>query len=147
MKTLTLFSIMSLLAVACQKNNRTGPSDNTIETIREMERAFSERAATAGVKQAFLDFAADSAVIVRANKVYKGKEAIRSYFDSLTYREFSLQWEADFIDVSTSGDMAYTYGTYSFSATDSLGDTSTGSGIFHTVWKKQTDGSWKFVYD
>jgi ketosteroid isomerase-like protein len=56
-----------------------------------------------------------------------------------------LTWSPDFIDVSASGDMAYTYGKYNYTTTDSLGNVSEIEGIFHTVWKRQADGNWKFV--
>lgn len=59
----------------------------------------------------------------------------------------SLQWDADFVDVSKSGELAYTYGKYTFTAIDSTGKTIDDKGIFHTVWKKQKDGKWKFVWD
>ena len=51
------------------------------------------------------------------------------------------------MDVSESGDLAYTYGKYTFSAFDSNAKKIEAKGIFHTVWKRQEDGSWKFVYD
>jgi ketosteroid isomerase-like protein len=49
--------------------------------------------------------------------------------------------------VSACGDLGYTWGSYTFTATDSLGATHRSEGIFHTVWKRQPDGSWKFVWD
>jgi len=43
--------------------------------------------------------------------------------------------------------MAYTYGKYTMTIIDSAGESKVSNGIFHTVWKKQKDGSWKFVWD
>jgi len=43
--------------------------------------------------------------------------------------------------------MGYTYGKYIWSSTDPAGKPITFNGIFHTVWKKQPDGSWKYVWD
>ncbi|MCB9249994.1 MAG: hypothetical protein H6613_16335 [Ignavibacteriales bacterium] len=34
------------------------------------------------------------------------------------------------------GDLAYTYGHYTFSATNPTGENISAKGIFHTVWKK-----------
>ena len=59
----------------------------------------------------------------------------------------TLSWKPDFIDVSDSGDMAYTYGKALYTYTDSLGVTKEYPALFHTVWKRQEDGSWKFVWD
>ena len=55
--------------------------------------------------------------------------------------------EADYIDVAASGDLAYSYGDYQFSALNENNEPVEASGIFHTVWKRQSDGSWKYVWD
>ncbi|MBK7030961.1 MAG: hypothetical protein IPH45_17925 [Bacteroidales bacterium] len=43
--------------------------------------------------------------------------------------------------------MAYTYGKYTWKINNGNGDTTVYKGVFHTVWKKQGDGSWKYVWD
>ena len=42
--------------------------------------------------------------------------------------------------------MGYTYGEYDFEGVRA-GKTITDHGTFRTIWKKQKDGSWKFVVD
>ena len=59
----------------------------------------------------------------------------------------NLSWKPDFVDVSASGDLGYTYGHFTYSYTDSTGTIMESSGVFHTVWKRQADGSWLFVWD
>lgn len=49
--------------------------------------------------------------------------------------------------VSKSGDIAYTYGKYVWEFTNEAGAVKQVRGVFHTVWKKQNDGSWKNVWD
>ena len=100
-----------------------------------------------GIREAFLTFAADSAVIVRGEQIIKGKKAMSNYFNSLPYKNIKLSWTPEHVSSSMSGDMAYTYGTYLFSAIDSTGKLVELEGIFHTVWQRQADGTWKFVYD
>jgi len=100
-----------------------------------------------GLKEAFLKFAADSAVLNRNGKIVKGKHRIANYFDSQTLQNVSLEWEPEFVEVAKAGDMAYTYGPFIFSAISGKGEPETALGYFHTVWKKQKDGSWKFIYD
>jgi len=145
-KASLLLATISLLLYQCQVPKEQNPEELK-QSIMEVEKQFNDLAAEKSVKEAFLQFAADGAVIVRNNKVYKGKEAIAQYFDNVTIKDYQLSWRPDFIDVSTSGDMAYTYGQYTFSATDSTGQELSSTGIFHTVWKKQADRGWKFVYD
>ena len=114
--------------------------------ILEAERAFAESAQANGVPAAFLEFAGDSVAIKRGGKVLVGRQAVID-----AYADFSptanLSWEPDFIDVSESGDMAYTYGKFQFTDVDNAGAEIMREGYFHTVWKRQNDGSWKYVYD
>lgn len=76
-----------------------------------------------------------------------GKDSILKYYKSRNAGEAQLQWSPNFIDVAESGDLGYTYGTYTFTYRDTSGVIRESRGIFHTVWKRQPDGSWRFVWD
>ena len=76
-----------------------------------------------------------------------GKENIKNFYSADYYKTASVKWSPDFIDVAEKGDMAYTYGKYIWQSKDSSGKTNEFKGVFHTVWKKQKDGTWKFVWD
>lgn len=115
--------------------------------VLEIEAAFTEMAAKEGVPAAFLAFAAEDAVLMRGNRIIEGKSAMEDYFKSSTLEDVKLEWTPGFVRASKSGDMAYTYGPYTFSARDTSGQPIEATGIFHTVWVKQEDGQWKFVYD
>ena len=56
-----------------------------------------------------------------------------------------LTWEPDFADVAKSGDLGYTWGRYTYTSFDST--ESPSCGFYVTIWKKQLDGSWRFVFD
>nr|WP_262917559.1 nuclear transport factor 2 family protein [Aestuariivivens sediminicola] len=98
-----------------------------------------------GMRTAFLNFAADEAVLLRNDSLIKGRPGIAYYMKNANSK--GLHWEPEFADVSASGDLGYTYGEYTYSYTDSTGTVQTARGIFHTVWKRQADNSWKFVWD
>jgi len=119
------------------------------QEIVNTEKEFSAMAKKEGISKAFLTFADDQAVIMRNNTLIIGKESLRSSFEKQDKGSgnVSLTWVPDFVDVSASGDLGYTYGKYEYSVTDSLGNVTLDSGIFHTVWKRQLDGSWRFVWD
>lgn len=121
--------------------------NNLVVEVMEAERSFCQLAAEKGVQEAFLAFAAKDAVINRNDKIYAGKEAIKKYFEAGTMKKVSLTWKPDYVDVSDSGDMAWTYGKYTFSGESAEGKKVEAEGIFHTVWKRQSDGSWKYVWD
>lgn len=48
-------------------------------------------------------------------------------------------------DVSSSGDLGYSVGTFELTLNDSEGNPVTRKGKYTTVWQKQTDGQWKVV--
>lgn len=136
-----------ILALVITAGCRSVGTDQAKQEILQAETAFNRMAADEGVANAFLAFAADSAVLNRGNTLIKGKTAIRNYFQDQTTKILSLQWSPEFVDVAASGDLGYTYGPYDYTGLTANGDTVKASGVFHTVWKRQDDGSWKYVYD
>jgi ketosteroid isomerase-like protein len=146
MNKLFIGSLLVVFLFSCQNSGQQ--SEIWKKEIIDTERAFSEMAKSEGVPKAFITFAADEVVVLRSNKLIKGKNALKaSYEKGMASENFSLTWKPDFVDVSASGDLGYTYGKYVYTAIDSLGNTKSSEGIFHTVWKRQQDGSWKFVWD
>ncbi len=115
--------------------------------IFETEKAFAALAKEKGLKIAFSTFAADDTVLSRENKLIKGKKEIEAYFEKVTLRDVQLSWEPEHIEVAESGDLGYTYGPYSFEWTDDAGKAQKATGIFHTVWRKEADGEWRYVWD
>ncbi|MEQ8927196.1 MAG: nuclear transport factor 2 family protein [Fulvivirga sp.] len=141
------YLLISLLIVFSCKDAEKPNEADLIQQIESVEKSFNDMAAREGVKAAFLEFVAEDGVINRRGRVFQGKEEIESYFNDQTLQDVKLQWKPEFIDVSESGDMAYTYGPFTFSAKDTTGQVIESAGIFHTVWKRQKTGEWKFVYD
>jgi ketosteroid isomerase-like protein len=139
--------VLVLLLFSCTQQKQ-GDIEIWKKEIVDTEHAFAAMAKTEGVAKAFVTFAADDAVLLRSNELIKGKEAIKaSYGIRFFSEEAALTWSPDFVDVSSSGDLGYTYGKYSYTSSDSLGNAITNEGIFHTVWKRQSDNTWKFVWD
>lgn len=113
----------------------------------QAEKEFASMAAKEGIPNAFLAFADEKAVLHRNEMLVKGKTEMKKYFDRQTIKIISLTWAPDFVEVASSGDLGYTYGEYQIIYLDKEGKEIFDKGIFHTVWKKQPDGQWKFVWD
>jgi ketosteroid isomerase-like protein len=124
----------------------TSDHEKTIQELRDAEGAFALSAEKNGLAIAFFEFAAPDAVINRGGLI-KGPEAIKAFYLPMDKSGVRLKWYPDYINVSNSGDLGYTYGAFTRSVPDSTGKMVTTSGIFHTVWKKQKDGIWKYVWD
>jgi ketosteroid isomerase-like protein len=136
-----------LLITACSTTNSTTDLESLKTEVMQAEKEFNDVAEEEGIAKAFAAFAAENAVIQRRGELIKGQAAISSWYENNSNPDATLSWEPDFIDVSQSGDLAYTYGKFEFSYPDSTGTKITSSGTFHSVWKRQADGSWKFVWD
>lgn len=117
------------------------------QVIIQIERDFCKLVKEKGIKEGFLYYAAEDAVLNRDNKIIRGKDNIKVYFEEQDLRYIDLDWEPDFVDISKARDMAYTYGSYVLTSQKDTDKPVKNKGIFHTVWKLQPDGSWKYVYD
>ena len=142
-----LVIVLTLVAIGCSQPAEVVDMDAVKAEIVKAEWDFAQMAAEEGIPAAFVAFADDSATLLRQRSTVVGREAIREYYESRDFSNVELEWTPSFVDVSKSGDMAYTYGNYVFTTIDSAGNATQNTGVFHTVWKRQEDGSWKYVWD
>jgi len=144
-----LYLIVLTILLACNSPKNEDSRDKWKNEILNTEKEFAEMVLNEGIGKAFLHFAADDAVLMRNDKLIIGKTSIRGMHKNNMSKDqnVSLTWYPDFIDVSKSGDLGYTYGKYKFTVKDSLGNSKVNEGVFHTVWKRQEDGQWRYVWD
>jgi len=145
---LTIFLISSLF-YSCIMTTTSESIEKWKNEILQTEQDFAKLVQKEGINKAFLKYASEKAVLMRNNSLIIGKTAIKNHFENQATenKKVSLSWKPDFVDVSNSGDLGYTYGKYIYSYVDNDGKTIKTEGIFHSVWKRQEDGSWKFVWD
>lgn len=148
-KNYLALAIALMLLISCDVKVNTGNQrDDAIKEIKDAEKAFEKMAADKGIAEAFWFYADSNATIKRQNdSLIHGKEQIKQYYSAPFYNSAKVTWSPDFVEASAAGDMGYTYGKYIWQAKDSAGSVSEFKGIFHTVWKKQEDGSWKYLWD
>jgi ketosteroid isomerase-like protein len=126
---------------SCQKGGINHNSDVLLQTDRDFS-ALSEKE---GMFKAFLAFIADEGVILRDNAFpAKGKSTLGEYYAGKSDTSFVLTWEPLSGNISTGGDLGYTYGIYT-SRVKATGEIAKGTYV--SIWKKQADGNWKFVLD
>ena len=81
------------------------------EDLFRVDREFSQRSEESGMKKAFLEFADDSAVLLRENSMpIIGKTRLGETFSEFEDTGFILTWEPILGDISRSGDLGYTVG-------------------------------------
>lgn len=111
--------------------------------VVEAEHAFAQHSIDQGMKPAFLAYAAPDGVIVNRNGP---ANAIETWSKRDPAPAGLLTWWPTYADVSRAGDLGWTTGPFEFreKPTD---EKPAGNGHFFTVWRKQPDGSWKWVLD
>jgi ketosteroid isomerase-like protein len=133
---LILCAGISALALQ-QKSVRSSDLDSLVNT----ERAFSRTAAEKGTRDAFLAFMADDGIVFAPGPV-NGKKS----WEARPKRPGLLTWEPSYADISAAGDMGYDMGPWEFRPKGPE-DKPAAFGNFMTIWKKQSDGTFKFALD
>ena len=141
--------ILSLLGffISCNTADSIHDIEKWKDEIMQVEQDFNDLAQKVGLPDAFYVYAAHDGVIRKSGKLFEGKTAIKQRIESGVRPNETLTWMPTFIDVSRSGDLAYTYGDATFTVIDSLGNKKERTSVYHTVWKRQADGNWRFVWD
>jgi ketosteroid isomerase-like protein len=143
-----LFIAWACLAAAC------GSSVNVNEELQKLlarDREWSQTAAgmTSTSMDTFLSYyAPDASVYPPGMSIATGSAAIRSALTPLVQLPgFALQWSPTKANMSASGDLGYTSGTYALTTNDAAGKPAVERGKYLEVWKKQIDGTWKVIED
>ena len=109
-----------------------------------LDREFAKASTAQGTLQAYLSYLADDARFFRMNAYpVMGKKAVRA---ALSQTPGTLTWQPTKAEVSSAGDLAYTYGTSQFKAKAGDGKP-VENGNYVRIWKKQPDGQWKVALD
>ncbi len=135
-----------LLATPEQALARRDPAAGKAELMR-VDEEFSAAAQKLGVGEAFLRYAAADAAMLPANEnVVKGLDGIRKQFAEFPAGA-TLAWKPFHADVAASGDLGYTLGTFELRGKGADGQPTVRYGKYCSVWKRQADGTWKWVVD
>jgi ketosteroid isomerase-like protein len=96
----------------------------------------------------YMSYYADDAVEVpNGGPLIQDKVNIAKGMGFLDDKNNSLTWAPVGADISASGDLGYTYGTFEFRSKDKDGKVVVDHGKYTSIWKKQKDRSWKVVLD
>lgn len=147
MYTKIIYGIILLSLISCNTKKEMNLEEIKAE-ILTTETNFNKACAEKGIDNAFYEFAAENAVIKReSDTLISGKEDIKNYYSKPIYKSAKVSWKPDTIEVSEDGTMASTVGKYEWIIVNEEGKETSYTGIFHTVWKKQKDNTWKYIWD
>jgi ketosteroid isomerase-like protein len=140
-------AIVSVAIFATGSSPASPAATPSADALRQLEAEFMQAAADHGA-QGYMSYYADNAVeLPNGADILQGKATISKTMGFLDQKDNHLTWTPVGADMSVSGDLGYTYGTYEFHSKDKDGKPVVSHGKYATVWKKQKDGSWKVAMD
>jgi hypothetical protein len=149
------FLLMSL-AMALVPAMKAADSTKLCAELAQTEKNFCDQAATLGIGDAFLAnmadecFVPDHLSLTRSeykDQIMAARAKAGSAYKPGPNPNVHLVWTPSKVEVSADGTLGYTWGRYDFTSRGKDGKTDASSGVYLTIWKRQDDGSWKFVYD
>lgn len=149
--TISYFALTFLSLSSCSTKEETGLPETahtvTADTLKRIEEQFSNMSEEKGFHAALKAYAAsDATKLVEGRMPIIGSDSLAKVLDARPDTGIVVTWVARHADIAASGDIGYTWGDWVLrSKHPKAGDTAYGN--FYTIWKKQSDGSWKWVLD
>ncbi len=146
-KIVRTVAIMLIGGVWLMSNScSVGEGTTDKQAMMQTDRDFSTYSENEGMIEAFDRFMTDDARMLQAGSdEIVGREACIKSLGESTGK--SLTWEPTFAEISETGDLGYTIGEWKMVVVDSTNESKEYFGNYVTIWKKQQDGEWKFVFD
>jgi len=151
-----LFWRLFALATVLSGSAHAMDHDQLCAELVRAERHFCDQVRELGIADAFVANMADECFLPNSLGLSKAEfdrqvQAARAKAGMKAHPgpnpQHQLTWTPAKVDVSADGTLGYTWGKYESSSVDAAGKKAVTSGIYLTIWKRQADGSWKFVYD
>lgn len=120
-----------------------------VNDILTADKNFSALCMQKGMAESFVEYAADDVVKLRPQEFpIIGKENLKAMFAEHLGNDLKFSWEPVKGDIAASGDLGYTFGNWKIFIKGSGNERDTTLyGNYVSIWKKQKDGSWKYVLD
>jgi ketosteroid isomerase-like protein len=128
-----LFALM--LAGCATASHQADEAPVTAAPVIAAERAFAARGTEIGWVAAFAEFTAHDGMIGNLGN------APQQIAETPDTGARNLFWWPAYAGISLSGDLGYTTGPFS------VDEARTPRGQYFTVWRRQPDGSWKWIWD
>lgn len=122
------------------------PLAEATDQVRAADSSFSDLAYRMGTGFAFSNTVADNGVVFGTPQFVVGPDAVRAFF-AAQGTSSSLTWRPVYASVADSRDLGFTIGEYIATGRGPSGAAVQRFGKYLTVWKRQRDGTWKFVVD
>jgi uncharacterized protein (TIGR02246 family) len=154
MNLVKLTPLLFVLQIGCTQAPAPAPAPPDTraadeKTIMDGEAGLAKDFTAKDPDKILAHYADNASMFLPDAPIMNGKDAIRAGMkEAVADPKFSLDLVTRKVEVSSGGDLAYSQGTYTVTATDSkTKKVTTERGKYVEVYKKQADGSWKIVED
>jgi ketosteroid isomerase-like protein len=137
--------LITIVILVLSSSLVVGQKTSALQDMVKTEQAFSRTAAEKNTRDAFMEFIADDGLLFRPGAV-NGKKWMLEHPVPSSDKKPLLAWQPAFAGMAKAGDLGFTTGPWEFKS-DIKDEKPAGYGHFVTLWKKQPDGSWRFVVD
>ncbi len=146
-KTAPLAALLAITLTACTTPQEQPASDAAAEVLNAYfvdeivaaERTFAADGYASGVKLSFLKWSAPDAVMLSPGPVNAHQTLARAPDQPADYAGPRLIWWPLYAGAAISGDLGFTTGPYAYD--------DDRRGYYFTVWRREADGGWKWVFD
>ena len=130
-----------MLALSVVGSARAETHEQLTQQVRDAENGFAATMAKRDHK-AFATFIAEDAVFFGGeNRVYRGRKAVVDSWKGLYEKpDAPFSWRSESVEVIESGKLAHSSGPVFNPKGERMG-------TFNSVWRRESDGSWKVVFD
>lgn len=133
---LWIVGLLPTLGISGKKITRSA-----IQSLVDTELAFAKKAEADGIRDAFLTYLAEDAIVFRPKPVPG-----RKVYSEGPAPSGLLTWRPVFADVSGAGDLGYTTGPYVFK--EKRTDIQPADyGDYVSIWRRGSHGTWQLVID
>jgi ketosteroid isomerase-like protein len=146
--------VLAILISSCNQpaSNTTAQKPVNTDSLRtellNTDKAWNDASLQKGYFHSRPDFVADDGIELSENEMpIVGKKAVTDYISTHSDSAVKIYWKAIRAEVAASGDLGYTYGSYTNELKTKSGKDTMIYGAYITVWKKQSNGSLKFLAD
>ncbi|MCK5145150.1 DUF4440 domain-containing protein [bacterium] len=116
-----------------------------IRDVMDVDLRFAAMADTAGSAAAFTSFIAAGGVAAGSGgRINRYDDFVARAGTDLSHK---LRWYPVWGRMAGSKDLAYTIGKYTFARIIDDGEVTLGAGYYLSVWRKEHDNQWRFVFD
>ena len=154
-QVLVILAVVIISIVLISRNTGNSSINKSPEHIKQLnqslidtDRNFYRVSTQKGLGRAFIDFADDSVSLIRDNEFpIIGKTELAKHYLNHESDIKPLYWGPVKAEASPDGQLGYTLGKWEYQGVDKSGKKITEYGDYLTVWKRQENGLWKYVYD